>query len=198
MKKIGMFTLVVTALLFTSFARAYPIGFSAVLGPEAAGATGTGSVLLQFDEAANTLSIDANWSGLSGVTTVAHIHCCTALPGTGTASVAVTPGTLPGFPAGVSAGSYSIELDLSALGTYTGGFLTNFGGGTAAGAEAALLAGLRSGVAYFNIHSSTFGGGEIRGFPSAVPEPMTLSLFAIALLGLFFSQRRKIGEAVKM
>jgi hypothetical protein len=196
MKKIGMFTLVITALLFTSFARAYPIAFSATLGPEAAGATGTGSVMLEFDQAAHTLDIDASWSGLSGTTTVAHIHCCTASPGTGTIGVAVTPVTLPGFPAGVSSGVYSVQLDLSLIATYTGGFLANFGGGTAAGAEAALLAGLRSGSAYFNIHSSTFGPGEIRGFPSAVPEPMTLSLFAMALLGVFFARRKKIGQAI--
>ena len=38
----------------------------------------------------------ASFSGLSGTTTVAHIHCCTASPGTGTIGVAVTPVTLPG------------------------------------------------------------------------------------------------------
>ena len=31
-------------------------------------------------------------------------------------------------------------------------------------AEAALLAGIVAGKAYWNVHSSTFGGGEIRGF----------------------------------
>jgi len=36
-------------------------------------------------------------------------------------------------------------------------------GGTAAGAEAALVGGLAAGQAYFNIHTSPFPGGEIRG-----------------------------------
>ena len=43
---------------------------------------------------------------------------------------------------------------------------------------------------YFNIHSSTFGGGEIRGFLQhnvdlQVPEPQSLALTATALLLLF-------------
>jgi hypothetical protein len=37
-------------------------------------------------------------------------------------------------------------------------------GGTTAGAEAALLAGLEAGQAYLNIHTTMFPGGEIRGF----------------------------------
>ncbi|MES2626227.1 MAG: CHRD domain-containing protein [Pseudomonadota bacterium] len=191
MNKIGLFSLVLSALFCTSIAQAYPIAFSAHLAPEVVGATGTGSVMLEFDAAAHTLSIDASWAGLSGTTTVAHIHCCTAVPGIGTIGVAVTPSTLPGFPVGTQGGSYSIDLDLTLLATYTGGFLNNFGGGTVAGAEAALLAGLKSGSAYFNVHTTTFAGGEIRGFPTAVPEPMSLALFAMALLGLFIVQRKK-------
>jgi hypothetical protein len=95
--------------------------------------------------------------------------------------VAVTPNTLPGFPTGVSAGSYSIVLDLTQTATYTSTFLASPGGGTVGGAEAALIAGLDAGVAYFNVHSSTFGGGEIRGFPLAVPEPTVAGLLGAAL-----------------
>jgi CHRD domain len=43
-------------------------------------------------------------------------------------------------------------------------------GGTPAGAEAFLLAGLAAGEAYYNVHSTVFTGGEIRGF-LAVPRP---------------------------
>jgi hypothetical protein len=198
MKKIGIFALVVSAFLCTSIAQASPIAFSANLSPEALGATGSGSVFLEFDSDAHTLSIDANWAGLSGTTTAAHIHCCTAVAGTGTVGVAVTPGTLPGFPVGVQAGTYFIDLDLTLLATYTGAFLNGLGGGTVGGAEAALLAGLQSGKAYFNVHSTTFPGGEIRGFPQAVPEPLSLSLFAMALVGVFLAQRRKTTLAIKI
>src|SRR5688572_9060286 len=154
MKKIGLFSIILAGALLSAFAQAGPILFTASLAPEAPGATGTGSVSLAFDTTAHTLDISANWSGLSGVTTVAHIHCCTAVPGAGTIGVAVTPMTLPGFPAGVSAGTYNFVVDLTLPTSYTSSFVTNFGGGTIPGAEAALLAGLQSGRAYFNVHTS--------------------------------------------
>ena len=63
-------------------------------------------------------------------------------------------------------------------------------GGTVALAMARLLANIATGQTYFNIHTTTFGGGEIRGFLT-VPEPATLSLMALGLLGAGFARRRK-------
>lgn len=172
-----------TMAFLASPAAAAPITFSSPLAPEVPGATGSGFVTVVYDDVANTLRIDATWSGLSGTTTVAHIHCCTAVPGTGTVGVAVTPGTLPGFPVGLSEGSYTTSpfLDLSATATYTAAFRMNFGGNTVSGAEAALLAGILSGSAYFNVHTTAFPGGEIRGFLAPVPEPGVLTLLGAAL-----------------
>lgn len=48
-----------------------------------------------------------------------------------------------------------------------------------------------AGLWYINIHSSTFGGGEIRGQVNVVPLPAAAWLFGTALLGLGAIKRRK-------
>jgi CHRD domain len=105
-------SLAIAFLAATSPAQAAIIQYQSTLGPEATGATGTGTVALTFDSATSLLDIDVTFSGLSGITTVAHIHCCTAVAGTGTAGVAVTTPTLPGFPVGVSSGTYLRTFDM--------------------------------------------------------------------------------------
>ena len=179
-----------TAALATG-AQAHLTIFEGTFAPEAPGATGTGTLYMEYDEHDHTLFIDASWSGLSGNTNNAHIHCCTALPGTGTAGVALaTGGILPGFPLGVKSGSYTRVIDLTLSSSYGGSFLTA-SGGTAAGAEARLMSNLVSGQAYFNIHTTTFGGGEIRSFVSVVPEPATTAMLLAGLAAVGVSARRR-------
>lgn len=165
------------------------ITFVATLAPEATGATGTGFAQVDFDIVAHQMRVQVSFSGLSGNTTVAHIHGPTSQKGIGTAGVMTTTPTFLGFPAGVKFGTYDVTLDTLASGTYRAGFITASGGTTAL-AEAAMYASLLDGKAYLNIHSSTFPGGEIRGFLNAVPEPTSLTSLAIGAVGLLLARRR--------
>ena len=81
-------------------------------------------------------------------------------------------------------------FDLSQSATYNVTFF-NGNGGTAASAEAALIAGLNSGLAYANIHNSVFPGGEIRGQLAAVPEPATWGMTGLALAGVLLAGLRR-------
>jgi hypothetical protein len=165
------------------------------LAPEAVGATGTGSATVKIIEASDQMKVTISFSGLSGNTTVAHIHGPTATAGTGTASVMTTTPSFLGFPAGVSSGSYEQTFDLLSTSTYRSGFISA-NGGTAAGARDAFLAALLDGKAYLNIHSTNYSSGEIRGFfaPAPVPAPLPL-LGAGAALGWSRRLRQRLASS---
>ena len=124
---------------------------------------GTGGAEITIDNVLNTMRVQATFSGLLGTTNACHIHAPTAVAGTGTAGVATMTPAFTGFPLGVTAGSMDHTFDLTNTATYNSSYVTA-NGGTAAGAEAALLAAIAAGKAYFNIHTTTVPGGEIRGF----------------------------------
>lgn len=155
----------------------------------------TGKATIVIDDTANSMAVQFDFSGLVAPSTAAHIHCCTATPDTGNAGVATAVPYFPGFPIGVTAGSYTMKFDLLSASTYNPAFITA-NGGTVAMAEATLLAGIAAGSAYLNIHSSTFPAGEVRGFIAPIPEPGHLGMLAVGLVGLASVRRwRSAGAA---
>jgi hypothetical protein len=109
-------------------------------------------------------SYTISYSGLSGNSTAAHIH--------GPGAVGADAGVLfplQGGTFGAPQGSFNGSVNLTQP----------------------QIDQLNAGLWYVNIHSSTFGNGEIRGQISAVPEPGTMTLIAAAG-GLMFALRRKL------
>jgi hypothetical protein len=111
----------------------------------------TGTFTGRYNEATMELIFTVDFSGLTGTTTMAHFHG----PAVADSNAGVQIG-LNGFPTGVTSGSFSDTVTLN---------------GTQ---EADLLAEKW----YINIHTSTFGGGEIRGqLYETKPLPVELTSF---------------------
>ena len=141
----------VVFLAMTVGAAAAPITYTAVLsGAEEdppVESAGFGTATVTIDTVAHTLDVSATFADLEGLTTASHIHCCTAVAGAGLAGVATETPTFSLFPLGVLSGSFSESYDLTDVLSFNAPFVTA-NGGTAAGAEAALAAGLAGGMAW--------------------------------------------------
>jgi hypothetical protein len=123
--------------------------------------TGVGSATL--DDVTGAMSVSGSFSGLTGLTNNAHVHCCS------------TPPT----PAGILFGI-----------TFTNGATSGTFSGNAT-LTPANVANVLNGLSYVNIHTTTFGGGEIRGqIVNPVPEPATFGILAIGACGLLAIGRR--------
>ncbi|MEA3078990.1 MAG: hypothetical protein QOF05_398, partial [Sphingomonadales bacterium] len=82
-------------------------------------------------------------------------------------------------------------FDLLSASTYNPAYVTA-NGGTPASAEAALLSAIASGRSYLNIHTTSFPGGEIRGFLVAVvPEPATWMMMLLGFGAIGLAVRRR-------
>lgn len=124
--------------------------------PSGSAGTGTGTILL--DTVAGTITANESWTNLGGPATVSHIHEPAPL---GMNAPVVFPFT--GVP---SAATGAIPQQVFAI-------------------NPTQIAALQAGLFYFNVHTTAFPGGEIRGQVFAVPEPSPLILAgALAALGL--------------
>jgi hypothetical protein len=112
--------------------------------------------------------------------TVAHIH---ASP---TASLTSTAGVVWGFfgspfndnnPNDVITTPFASGIG----GTISGKWDAAEGNGTTLTAQ---LSNILTGHAYINFHTTQFGGGEIRGFLTVVPEPSSIVLLGMGATGL--------------
>ena len=154
---------------------------------------GYGVAFFIIDDVALTMSMNVPFFDLLGATTAAHIHCCTTDPLMGTAGVATTTPSFPDFPSGVTTGLYERTFSLADASFYNPAYITA-NGGTVDSARAALLSGLASNQGYFNIHTSQYPAGEIRGFLVAapIPEPSAWGMLALGIgaLGSWGRRRR--------
>ena len=175
MRYISLARIITALILSASAAHATPIPFIAILSganelPSSTGSPGVGLATVLLDPTAQTIQITASFSDLTSPDMAAHIHCCAPF-GTN-AGVATTIPAFNGFPLGVTSGTFAATFDLTQASFYNPAFVTAQGG-TIAQAEAAFMAGIQSTQTYFNIHTSNFPGGEIRGqLISAVPGPV--------------------------
>lgn len=193
-KTLNLVSLVFAFLMLSGMAKADQLVFTTTMTgaqevPPSA-SPGIGSALVTIDTITNLMTVNVSFAGLVSPTTIAHIHCCAA-PG-GIAIPATTVPSFPGFPVGVTTGTYLQTFDLTLASTYNPAFIAA-NGGTVSGAQAAFTTGLINGLAYFNIHTTQFPGGEIRGQLQAVPEPATLLLLSSGIVGVAgaLQKRRK-------
>ena len=122
--------------------------------PTPTNSTATGTWTGVLNTQTNVMTYTLNFSGLSANSIGAHIHAQS--DANGTANVALNFASFAGATTPFTSGSTSG----SATGT------VNMSGGTVTGLAItgdSLLKAMNAGMAYVNVHSSNFTGGEIRG-----------------------------------
>ena len=165
MLKKGINTLCVACGLIGSLAPALAsadslkAALSGYASVPALSSTGTGRFIAEIDAVNNVITYQLTYSGLEGDALQAHIHV--AQTGVNGGISAFLCSNLPSPPAGtpacpVTAGTVTGIIQASSV-------VGPNAQGIAPGEFAKLVAALRAGVTYANIHTSKFGPGELRG-----------------------------------
>ena len=125
----------------------------------------SGRFKAHVDNASQTLSYELSYSGLEGTVTQSHIHFGQRGVNGGITiwlcQTATNPSPVPTTP------QCPLSPSATVTGTLTSANVTPNPGAVAQGIAAMelakVLAAIRAGAAYVNVHSSKFPGGEIRG-----------------------------------
>ena len=116
--------------------------------------TGSGTFKAQLSEDGTSLSFTLTYSGLEADALFAHIHLGQKGVAGGVSAFLCGGGGKPACPA--RSGTVTGTITASDV-------IGPTGQGIAAGQFAELIRAMRAGVTYANVHSTVFGGGEIRG-----------------------------------
>jgi hypothetical protein len=145
---------------------------TATLTPGADGATdssGSGTVSLDYNSAAEIFTYTLSWANLTGDATMAHIHH--GAPGV--AGPVLIPFFMSPLPATDSISGTLSQTDVTPA--------------DGIGTVAQVALAIQAGDAYVNIHTGAHPAGELRGqlavTSSATPEPTTTGLLLLSLTG---------------
>lgn len=116
--------------------------------------TGTGSFEARVDDDAQTITYELSYSGLEGgAAFAAHIHFAKRAVNGGVSAFLCGGGDKPACPA--TSGTVNGVIDAADV-------IGPAGQGIAAGEFGELVAAMRAGHSYVNVHTPTWPGGEIR------------------------------------
>jgi hypothetical protein len=165
MRRFGLYAALVGALLLALGVGSYAIaggGKKNLKADELSGyqenpdisTTGTGSFEATIDDDAQTITYELTYSALEGgAASAAHIHFGKRAVNGGVSAFLCGGGDKPACPA--MAGTVNGVVDAADV-------VGPAGQGIAAGEFAELVAAMRAGHSYVNVHTPTWPGGEIR------------------------------------